>query len=235
MVFELRRFLASVLHRHLLLDLEDRLAAEAAKALEMVREYSGLRPKRARELIGQARFRMMEQGFEDVCSLHGGALLAGGVIPGTELPVFQPFMRFEVEGTGIILGLASMPEPKKIPTKNRSRLAGVTLNYHLEPTLDLDGGGPKIGDIFVLLLVARDRERPGLLEEVAVGVIDARYSTLLFYEPLNRFLGESGAAPEAPTPDSPAAIQSSGVTLKKGIKPFVPPEAPKDDDETGEA
>ena len=157
----IKRRLRTTVSKELLIDLEDRLRAEAVKAFEMVRDRAGLNRKRARELEGQARFRMMEEGFENVCQLHGGRLLDGGVIPNTELKVFQPFMRFEAEGKGIILGLAAMPEPKVVPQKNLSRQAGVTMNYHLSPRLDLDGSGPRVGDIFVLFLVARSREKAG--------------------------------------------------------------------------
>lgn len=227
--------LRSVLTKDLLIDLEDRSRAEALKAFEMVRDRSGLTRKRARELEGHARFRMMEQGFEDVCGLHGGKLLDGGVIPNTELKVFQPFMRFEVEKQGVILGLAAMPEPRVLPNKNKSRVAGITLNYHLSPRLDFDEASPKVGDIFSLLLVARNREKGGLIDEIAVGMIDSGYSTFLFYETLGRFLSGS-ADPIAPTPPSDQPPDGSGrigVTLKKGVTlknnviPFVPPENPK--------
>ena len=224
------------LFKDLLLDLEDRLRAEALKAFEMIRDHSGLNKKRAREAEGQARFRMMEQGFEEVCKLHGGHLLEGGVMPETELPVFQPFMRFEAEEKGIILGLASIPEPSVLPTKNKSRLAGVTINYDLIPRLDFDGKGPKIGDIFVLLLVSRDREKPGKIEEIAVGVIDSAYKSFLFYEPLGKFLSEKSesdtVAPEPPTP--PVPLSAPVVSLKKHPTPFVPPEAPANDDKNAE-
>lgn len=223
--------LRGTLHRELLLDLADRLRAEALKAFEMVRDRSGLEPKRARELEGQARFRMMEQGFEEVCALHGGQLLEGGVIPATDFKVFQPFMRFEGDGSGIIFGLATMPDRHLVPGKNRSRLAGVTLNYYLEPRLDLDGRGRKIGDIFVLLLVSRDKEKAGLLDEIAIGVVNAEYSAFLFYESLEQFLSghRDATAPVSPAPPLPAPAPT-GVTLRKNVRPFVPPEAPKRDD-----
>lgn len=234
----LKSLLRVALNRELLLDLEDRSRAEAVKAFEMVRDRSGLDKKRARELEGQARFRMMEQGFEDVCALHGGRRLDGGVIPNTELKVFQPFMRFEEEGKGIILGLAATPEPKALPPKNKSRLAGVSLNYNLSPRLDLDGeGGAKIGDILALLLVSRDREKAGRIEEIAVGVIDSKYESFLFYEPLDKFLQGYGEPPaEAPTPPAPPeAPPAAGVALRKDVKTFVPPEAPlsEEDEESG--
>jgi hypothetical protein len=92
--------LCAVLPKDLFIDLEDRVRAEAIKAHAMIRDHAGLDPKRARELVGQARFRMMEKGFEEVCSLHNGRFLEGGVIPRTELKVFQPFMRFDVGGQG---------------------------------------------------------------------------------------------------------------------------------------
>ncbi len=224
------------LFKDLLLDLEDRLRAEALAAHEMIRDHSGLNRKRAREAEGQARFRMMEQGFEEVCKLHGGHLLEGGLIPNTELPVFQPFMRFEAEGKGIILGLASMPEPKALPTKNKSRLAGITLNYDLIPRLDFDGKEPKIGDIFVLLLASRDREKPGKIEEIAVGVIDSKYESFLFYEPLDKFLSaESGVPAVAPEPPSPASVSAPVVSLKPRATPFIPPEAPAAEDDSAKS
>lgn len=211
-----------VLHKDLILDLEDRVRAEAVKAFEMIRDHSGLNRKRGREAEGQARFRMMEQGFEEVCRLHGGNALDGGVIPHTDLKVFQPFMRFEVNGQGVILGLATMPVAGELPAKNKSRQAGVALNYDLVPRLDLDGTGPKIGDIFSLLLISRDREKAGQIEEIAVGVIDAEYETFLYYESLDGYLRGHGDAPaESPPPPDPPG----GVTLKKALRPFVPPES----------
>jgi hypothetical protein len=230
---QIKSHIRPVLSKELLLDLEDRVRAEALKAFEMIRDHSGLKKKRAREAEGQARFRMMEQGFEDVCKLHGGHLLEGGVIPNTELPVFQPFMRFEVDGKGVILGLASMPEAKELPTKNKSRRAGITVNYDLVPRLNFDGKGAKVGDIFVLLLVSRDRENPGKIEEIAVGVIDSNYEQFLFYESLDKFLSEErNTLPTTPEPPAPSVpVGAPVVSLKKRTTPFMPPEAPANDDE----
>src|ERR1700760_1258508 len=107
MTLPLRSQLRNVLSRELLIDLEDRIKAEALRAHKVVRDgFEGLTPLRARALEGQARFRICEQGFEDVCGLHGGKLLEGGVIPKTDLRVHQPFMRFEHDGQGAILALA---------------------------------------------------------------------------------------------------------------------------------
>ena len=224
---EIKDLLRVVLDRDLLLDLEDRSRAEALKAFEMVRDHSGLRFNRGRSLEGQARFRMSEQGFEDVCQLHGGVLLDGGVMPGTTFKIFQPFVRFEVAGRGVILGLAAMPDRRTLPGKNKSRLAGVTVNMHLELRLDLDGCGPQSGDMFALLLMARHREKAGAIDEIAVGVIDALYSTFLFYEPVERFLAGHKDEPIPvllPGPISP--MQGGGVKLKGNVVPFVPPERP---------
>ena len=129
-----------------------------------------------------------------------------------------------------------MPEPKEVPSKNKSRLAGVTFNYDLLPRLDLDGSGPKIGDIFALLLVSRHREKAGQIEEIAVGVVDSKYESFLFYELLDKFLSGHGDAPViSPTPPaSPTPSASVVVSLKKDVKPFVPPEAPKREEEGGE-
>ncbi|WP_156918186.1 hypothetical protein [Bradyrhizobium sp. Cp5.3] len=239
MTAPIRSRLRTVLSRNLLIDLEDRIKAEALRAHEVVRDgFEGLTPLRARGLEGQARFRSCEQGFEDVCSLHGGHLLEGGVMPKTDLRIHQPFMRFEHEGQGIILALASMPATGALPAKNKSRLAGVSVNYELSLRLDFDGTGPKIGDIFVALLVARDRDRAGKIEEIAVGVIESNYEGFLYYEPLNSFLaGEDGVAPDVPppTPIAPPEAEQPQVMLKKVMRPFVPPEAPTVNKEEGDA
>src|SRR5690606_16318327 len=101
---------------------------------------------------------------------------------------------------GVIFGMAAMPEPKTIPSKNKSRIAGVSLNYYLTPRLDFDTVEPKIGDIFVLLLVSRNRERAGQIEEIAIGIIDSKYENFLFYEPLDKFLSDYIEKPVAPSP-----------------------------------
>ncbi|RWC25482.1 hypothetical protein [Mesorhizobium sp.] len=218
-----KRQLVSALPKDLLLSLEDSLRAEALKAFAIIRDHSGLRDKRrARGGEGQLRFRMMEERFEEVCQSYGGLLLEGGVIPATDLKVFQPFVRFEVRGQGIIFGLAAMPEPKAIPSKNKSRTAGVSLNYYLTPRLAFDSAGPKMGDIFVLFLVSRHRERAGQIEEIAIGIIDSKYENFLFYEALDKFLSDYAEKPtSAPPVSSPPQVK-----LKKGVAPFVPPEAP---------
>src|SRR5690606_8058165 len=149
------------LPKNLLLDLEDRLRAEALKAHKVVKQELPLNVKRSREAEGQIRFRLQEQGYEEVVQLHGGNLLADGVMLNTNLKVFQPFARFSGPEVGVILGFASMPERKKIPPKNMSRAAGVTLNINLQPSLLMDDQSPKPTDIFALFLTARDRERAG--------------------------------------------------------------------------
>jgi hypothetical protein len=225
-----------LLKRGLILALEDRTRAETLKASQLVRDYAGLDKKRGRELEGQARFRMVEQGFEEVCALFGGQPLVGGVIPNSSLKIFQPFMRFGGDGPGVIFGLAAMPERSKLPSKNRSRLAGVTLNFNLTPRFDFDGSGPKPGDIFVLFLVARDREQSGKLDEIAIGVIDAAYEQFLFYERLDKFLADDADAAE-PIPTVTVAPSETGlVRLKATVRPFVPPESPPEvDDKKGKA
>jgi hypothetical protein len=216
------RRLRLILTTDFLLNLEDALRAEAIKANSVIRDHSGLKDRRrARGAEGQLRFRMMEERFEEVCRENGGRLLEGGVIPNTELNVFQPFCRFEVDGQGIIFGLAAMPEPKTVPSRNKSRLAGVSINCHLMPGL-FDESTPRIGDVFVLLLFARDRERAGLLEELAIGIVDSKYESFLFYEQLGKFMSGHGDVPMEPDP-SPVP-PAPPVTLKKGVAPFVPPE-----------
>lgn len=55
----IKRRLSFTVSRELLIDLEDRLRAEAVKAMETIRDHAGLDRKRAREAEGQLRFRMM--------------------------------------------------------------------------------------------------------------------------------------------------------------------------------
>jgi hypothetical protein len=203
------------------LDLEDRVRAQALQAHRAVIENFSLSPKRSRELEGQARFRMMEQAFEDTCVIHGGKALINGIIPHSDLKVFQPFHRFEYDGQGVILGLAVMPEANSLPTKNISRGAGVTLNYSLQPSL-FAGDGPQIGDIFVLFLVEKDRQTAGQLAEIAVGIIDAGYTQYLHYEPLSSYLQGHADIPD-PTPDSQGPTPPN-LRLKPNVKPFKPPE-----------
>jgi hypothetical protein len=214
----------SVLAKGLCIDLVDRITAEALRAHEMIRDHARLDGKRARELEGQARFRMAEKGFQEVCELHGGRLLEGGVIPNTDLKIFQPFMRFEKDKQGVILGLAMMPEPRTVPLKNRSRVAAVSLNFLLSPRFDFDGSGPKVGDVFALFLCSRDREKAGQIEEMAIGVINSEYNSFLFYQPLNNFM--AGYADEVSETATETEVKSPIVALKKTITPFVPPETP---------
>lgn len=222
-MIDIRRAIAECLPRDLLLDLEDRLAAEALKAFEVVRDHIPLNAKRGREAVGQIRFRLQEQGFEEVVAKHGGTIIEDGCIPGTDLKVFQPFARFAGGPVGVILGFASMPEPRKVPPKNQSRNAGVTVNFHLQPRLDFDGSAPKPSDIFVLFLVSRDRQRAGLIEEVAIGVIDSGYEDFIFYEPLDRFLTDY-ISPPSPAPDGGGDDGGPAVRLRALRKPFIKPE-----------
>ena len=226
---EIKARIVEALPRDLVVDLLDTAAARARQAHELVRDNTDLTGRSARGLEGQARFRLMEKGFQDTCELHGGLRLEGDVIPGTDLRYYQPFMRFGGDHPGVLLGLASMAAPGELPSKNLSRRAGVKLNYHLTPRLDLerDGRTAKPGDIFVLLLFARDPSRGGLLQEVAVGVIDSEYQGYLAYDTIEAFMEAY-----APTPVKPAQPSESPplVTLKKTAKAFRPPEQPDSDE-----
>ncbi|MEH3117223.1 MAG: hypothetical protein PGN25_06360 [Methylorubrum populi] len=229
-MIDIRRAILDALPKHLLLDLEDRLRAEALKAHEVVRKEFSLNPKRSREAEGQIRFRLQEEGYEEVVQLHGGHLLVDGVMLGTDLKVFQPFARFAGSELGVILGFAAMPEQRKIPAKNMSRAAGVTLNVHLQPSLLIDEKSPRPTDIFALFLTARDRERAGMIEEIAIGVIGSDYKDFIFYESLEKFLG--GYASDPVVPDGPAGPDGSAkvVKLRQTRKPFLAPETQPDSD-----
>jgi hypothetical protein len=223
-----RRALLDALPKELLLDLEDRLRAEALRAHEVVQRELALNPKRSREAEGQIRFRLQEQGYEEVVQLHGGALITDGVMVGTDLKVFQPFARFAGPEVGIILGFAAMPEPRKIPAKNMSRAAGVTLNVTLQPGLFIDETTPQPTDIFALFLTARDRERAGLIEEIAVGVIGADYKDFIFYQSLEAFIAgygiDSSKAEDATTTEEGGKV----VKLRDTRRLFIPPESVPD-------
>lgn len=231
-MIDIRHAILQALPKELLLDLEDRLRAAALKAAEVVRTALPLNAKRSREAEGQIRFRLQEQSYEEVVQQHGGYLLPDGVMWGTDLKVFQPFARFPGPEVGIILGFASMAEPRKIPPKNQSRAAGVTLNVSLQPSL-LDGDdSPKPTDIFVLFLTARDRQQAGMIEEIAIGVIGADYKDFIFYASLDDFLRGYESKPIGPSaPDGPDG--GAKVKLRPTRKRFVPPEQ-QPDTEVGE-
>jgi hypothetical protein len=227
MIERLRGTIRDALPRDLVLDLEDGIVADAKASHEIVRDHTRLNPKRAREAVGQLRFRMQEQTFHEICERHGGVPLCDGLLPGSELRVFQPFMRFQGAGVCVILGFASMPGPHEVPVKNQSRGAGVTLNYHVTPRLDFDGIGPKPDDIFVLFLAARDPTRAGRVQEVAIGLIDSAYQGFVFYEPIEEFL--TAYASERAGEPAPEAVPLA--RLRSRPNPFVRPEQ-LDDHET---
>lgn len=232
-MIDIRSAILEALPKDLILDLEDRLRAEALRAHDVVRRELTLNPKRSREAEGQIRFRLQEQGYEEVVTLHGGHLLSDGVMLGTNLKVFQPFARFAGPQVGVILGFAAMPEPRKIPPKNMSRAAGVTLNVSLQPSIFDTPDSPQPSDIFVLFLTVRDRERAGMIQEIAIGVIGSDYKDFIFYQSLETFL--SGYAPDPLAPDSldgPGGPDGGGqvVKLRQTRKPFLPPEQQPDDD-----
>jgi len=85
--------------------------------------------------------------------------------------------------------------------------------------------------------VARDRERAGKIEEIALGVIGSNYESFLYYEALDGFLADAVdlEADDQPTPPAVIVTLAPQVTLKKVVKRFVPPEAPKSEDEEGGA
>ena len=234
----IRARLRQVLPRDLFIDLDDSVRAGSLKAFAVIRDHAGLKKKRnARGAEGQLRFRILEEDFETTCATHGGRLLDGGVLPNTDLKIHQPFMRFEQDGQGVILALATMPETGALPAKNKSRVAGVTINYDLSLRLDLDGSGPKLGDIFAVLLVARDRERAGKIEEIALGVIETNFESYLYYEPLDGVLADEADVErdDPPAPPAEATPPAPQVTLRKVVRPFVPPEAPTTDGNEGDA
>lgn len=228
-VDEIKARVVGTLPRDLIIDLLDTAVSRARQAHELIRDNTDLSGRSARGLEGQARFRLMEKGFQDACEAHGGLRLEGDIIPGTDLRYFQPFMRFGGDGPGVLLGLASMPEPRELPTKNQSRLAGVTLNYRLTPRLDLedDDSTAQPGDIFVLLLFARDPSQGGRLQEVAIGVIDTEYQGYLAYETVESLMkAYAPSIAEADTvPDGEPLVR-----LKRKPKAFRPPEQPDSDE-----
>lgn len=220
---KLKQILKAVLNRDLLLDLDDAVKARALSAHAMIRDYAELDARRSRQVEGRVRFPMQEQSFQRVCLEHGGIELTMDVLPGTDLKVYQPFMRFTNGAAehGVILGFAAMPDPSTLPTKNLSRGAAATLNYHLQERLDLDGRGPRVGDVYVMFLAARDREHAGMVKEVAIGVVDSAYQEFVLYEDVETFIASYS--------DEARLIRASeaedlALTLRKTPKTFQPPE-----------
>lgn len=226
----LKRKLVAALPRHLLLDLIDMAMSRALQAHEVIRDNTDLKGKRARGAEGNIRFLLMEKGFQDACELHGAVALAGGLLPGTDLRFYQPFMRFAGSEGGVILSLASIPARRELPIKNQSRVSGVTLNYHLTPRFNLDDRDPKPGDIFVSFLVARDPEKAGNIIEIAVGVIDSKYESYLFYEPVDKFIANYVSDPVSES-DGGSGPARPLVRLKSAPKTFKPPEEPDSADD----
>jgi hypothetical protein len=210
--------------RDLIIDLNDMTVARALDAHKIVSERTTLKGKNARGAEGQLRFRILEQGFQEICEQHGGALIENGLAIGdTVHRIYQPFMRFSSgDGAGVILAIASMPAKGELPHKNESRKAGVMLNYHVTPRLALDRSDPQLGDTFVLFLTARDRAKAGQIEEVAIGVIDSKYEGYALYETIEQFMARYA------TSQTEAEPQQSLVRLKRTRKLFVPPEAPEE-------
>ncbi len=217
--------LIQLLPRHMLLDLMDMTVARARETHELIRDKTPLKGKSARGAEGQLRFRMLEEGFQRICESYGGRLVENCLVDGADMRFHQPFMRFGGEKAGMILGLASMPTKTEMPNKNKSREAGVSLNYHVSPRLELDGSDPKPGDVFVLFLAARNPGAPGEIAEIAIGVIDSDYSGYVFYEPIETFMARY--AQPAETESKP---ETKLVKLKTSGKAFRPPEAPEEQD-----
>ncbi|HEX8363882.1 MAG TPA: hypothetical protein VF603_01200 [Allosphingosinicella sp.] len=227
---DIRRTVLDTVPKELWIDLEDRHRAEAYKAHDVVKTNIPLNAKRSREVEGQIRFRLQEQGYEEVVQLHGGQLLEDGIMPGTDLRVYQPFARFQGPEVSVILGFAAMPEPRKMPAKNMSRAAGVSLNWHLQPSMFDDPKSVHPNDIFVLFLTARDRNQAGMIEEIAVGVIGADYKDFIFYESLEDFLRGYGEGSEGASGPDDSTDRGAEIKLRKTRKLFFPPENRPDSD-----
>ncbi len=216
------------LPRDLLIDLSDMAAAKASEAHKIIKNHTELEGKNARGAEGQIRFRTMEHGFQQICEKYGGLLVDGKTFGNANKRIYQPFMRFEKisDQVGVVIGLSSMPSKRELPTKNKSRLTGVSLNYDLIPRLGLTPNDPKLGDIFVLFLVSRDPKKAGQINEVAIGVIDSEYESYIFYESVEKFMARY--TPEEP--QDPKA-QEPLVKLKKQSTLFIPPEENFDNNE----
>ena len=117
-----------------------------------------------------------------------------------------------------------------MPGKNMSRAAGVSLNWHLQPSMFDDPTSVRANDIFVLFLTARDRSNAGMIEEIAVGVIGADYKDFVFYETLEDFLRGYGEGSVVPLGPDDSDSQGAEVKLRKTRKLFLPPENRPDSD-----
>lgn len=226
---KLKKMMQDTLSKGLLLDLVDAISARALSAHTMIRDHAELDPRRSRQVEGRVRFPMQEQSFQKVCLAYGGYELTTDVLPGTNLKVYQPFMRFAADASknGVVLGFAAMPDPSTLPSKNLSRGAAASLNYFVQDRLDLDGKGSKLGDVFALFLAARDRQQAGMVKEIAVAVVDSSYEEFLFYEDVETFVSSYSDVPPPETEKEP----DLGLKLRKSPKPFEAPEKKIDPEE----
>lgn len=222
-------YIRELLPRELLLDLFDMAPAKAQEAHNIIKNHTRLEGKSARGAEGQIRYRITEKDFQDICEKYGGFPLEEPFIPGSKLKFFQPFMRFQKNSKGLILALASMPVRGELPPKNKSRTAGVTINFNWTPRFDFDGRGLKKDDIFLCFLACRDKNKAGHIAEIALGVIDAEYKAYIFYRPIEEFLNSYSSTKKAEPKDGPMGRgegsdgRKKRVTLKKTKKPFEPP------------
>jgi hypothetical protein len=136
-----------------------------------------------------------------------------GTVPGTEVKVYQQVHFVK----GVLLGLASVPEPGELPVRNltRSNLAQC-INAHWEADLFGKRTAPPEIEVYALLLVCRDRKNLGDLQEVAIAVIAANYDKYLHYERLESFLRRYEPK-EEPQPNVTPV-------MKKSVGTYVPPE-----------
>lgn len=158
----------------------------AFKSSSAATKALGLTPRRRAKASGWLRYELLEQSLSDMTEMHGGIPLLDGVMPGTELRMYNPCYQFE----NVIVSRASISEPGLLPKKNLTRERGTSVNQFQQFPLELRGPLTPKADklIFVLILTARKFGDLSSAEEVAIAVIEDGYTQFSLYEPLETFI-----------------------------------------------
>jgi len=192
----------------------------------------GLEKRRRIRAAGWTRFELLEQGMSNLCDLYGGFALPDGVLPGTELRLFNDCYVFG----DVLLGRASMVEAGSLPKKNLTRSRASTLNRFRQTTfLEPEAStGAKAPTVFVLILSSRDfsdLSKPG---EIAVAVIEDGYNQFSMYQRLEDFIAsydDMTSADDVLGPGQPEAAIDPVQLVKPKARPIPFNPYPKRDAE----
>ncbi|MFV0369015.1 MAG: hypothetical protein ACK5KM_11195, partial [Hyphomicrobiaceae bacterium] len=123
--------------KDLLIDI-DAEARSTRKAAGEAALGMGLVGRDALQIAGFGAHKLFENRLTELWAAAGGEVLVGGLIPGTELRNYQPLCR---QGR-VILGKASILDPRELPAKNLTRANAATLNSRYATVSFLPGMEP---------------------------------------------------------------------------------------------